>query len=247
LINTQENKTPETEEEKKLKKENLKIKVIKAVKTFRYWRLTSISFLINFAISFMINTGRTFGALIGINGNVLQFAGIIQMLFTLILGPLLGILVDKKDGLIILRIVSFTCILPSILLTFFMENDFIFILCFVIYVLVITGLAVSSGPFIMEVYGIQESVILGGIISGLSKFGDVTTTVSAFSFSLICETDGQPDKTCLKQKYAIMYFISGVCCCLSSLLLMFEKQDKFTYGDEILNEEAPLNIELDNK
>jgi len=44
----------------------------------------------------MINTGRTFGALIGINGNALQFAGIIQMLFTLILGPLLGILVDKK-------------------------------------------------------------------------------------------------------------------------------------------------------
>ena len=99
----------------------------------------------------MVNTGRTFGAIIGINGNALQFAGIIQILFTLILGEILGILVDKKGGLLILRIVSISCIFPSILKTFFTENDFIFIFCFVIYVLVITGLMVSFGHFIMEV------------------------------------------------------------------------------------------------
>lgn len=177
----------------------------------------------------MVNTGRTFGAIIGINGNALQFAGILQVLFVLILGPILGILVDKKGGLIILRIVSISCILPSILMTFFMENDFIFIMCFIIYVLDITGLMVSFGPFIMEVYGIQESVILGGIMNGLSKFGDVMTTVAAFAFSLVCETKNEEgkdisDKTCLKQKYAIMYFISGICCCISSLLLFLKKK-----------------------
>jgi hypothetical protein len=199
----------------------------------------------------MVNTGRTFGAIIGINGNALQFAGVLQTLFVLILGPILGILVDKKGGLIILRIVSISCILPSILLTFFMENDFIFILCFIIYVLDITGLMVSFGPFIMDVYGIQESVILGGIMNGLSKFGDAITTVAAFAFSLVCETKNKEgkeevDKTCLKQKYAIMYFISGICCCLSSLLLFFEKKDKFIYDDEIPNVETRINVEKDN-
>ena len=209
LVNTQENKAPElTDEEKKLKSEATKKKVKKVVKTIRYWRISIISFLINFAISFMVNTGRTFGALIGINGNALQFAGILQTLFVLILGPILGILVDKKGGLLILRIVSISCILPSILMTFFMENDFVFIFCFIVYVLDITGMMVSFGPFIMEVYGIQESVILGGIINGFSKFGDVITTVGAFLFSIVCETkDDQgkdvSDKTCLKQKYAI--------------------------------------------
>ena len=150
LINTQEL----TDEEKKLKKEISKKKVKKVIKTFRFWRISFIFFLINIAISFMINTGRTFGAIIGINGNALQFAGVLQTLFVLILGPILGIIVDKKGGLLILRIVSISCILPSFLLKFFMENDFIFILSFVIYVLDITGLMVSFGPFIMDVYGI---------------------------------------------------------------------------------------------
>ena len=52
--------------------------------------------MINIPISFMVNTGRTFGALIGINGNALQFAGMIQVFAVIILGPLLGILIDKK-------------------------------------------------------------------------------------------------------------------------------------------------------
>ena len=244
LINTQEL----TDEEKKLKKEISKKKVIKVIKTFRFWRISLISFLINIAISFMVNTGRTFGAIIGINGNALQFAGVLQTLFVLILGPILGILVDKKGGLLILRIVSISCILPSFLLKFFMENDFIFIFCFVIYVLDITGLMVSFAPFIMDVYGIQESVILGGIMSGLSKLGDIITTVAAFAFSLLCETKDEKgnvisDKICLKQKYAIMYLISGICCCLSSLLLFFETKDKFIYENEILNAETLINTE----
>ena len=256
LVNTQENKPIElTDEEKKLNKEKSKKKVIKVVKTFRYWRISLISFLINIAISFMVNTGRTFGAIIGINGNALQFAGVLQTLFVLILGPILGILVDKKGGLIILRIVSISCIFPSILMTFFMENDFIFIFCFVIYVLDITGLMVCFGPFIMEVYGIQESVILGGIMNGLSKFGDVITTVAAFAFSLVCEIKDEKgkdtsDKTCLKQKYAIMYFISGICCCLSSLLLFVETRDKFIYDDDnaqASNEETPIFDEKENQ
>jgi hypothetical protein len=256
LVNTQEKQDAElTDEEKKLRKENSKKKVKKVIKTFRYWRISLISFLINIAISFMVNTGRTFGAIIGINGNALQFSGVLQTLFVLILGPILGILVDKKGGLIILRIVSISCILPSILMTFFMENDFIFIMCFIIYVLDITGLMVSFGPFIMEVYGIQESVILGGIMNGLSKFGDVITTVAAFAFSLVCETKNEEgkdisDKTCLKQKYAIMYFISGICCCISSLLLFFEKKDKFIYEDDDAhnpNKETPIIDEKNNQ
>ena len=107
----------------------------------------------------------------------------------------------------------------------------------------------------MEVYGIQESVILGGIMNGLSKFGDVITTVAAFAFSLVCETKNEEgkdisDKTCLKQKYAIMYFISGICCCISSLLLFFEKKDKFIYEDDDAhnpNKETPIIDEKNNQ
>ena len=219
-------------EENKLKMENSKKKIKQVIKTFRYWRITLISFFINISISFMVNTGRTFGALIGINGNALQFAGIIQVFAVLILSPLLGILVDKKGPLLLLRILAITCIVPGIILAFFMSYTVIFISCFVIYVLTIVVLAVSFGPFIMDVYGIQESVILGGIINGFSKFSDLITTVSAFVFSIDCEKD-EKEKDCLKSRYAIMYLISSVCCGISSILLFFESKNKFEYEDII--------------
>ena len=200
--------------------------------------------MINIPISFMVNTGRTFGALIGINGKALQFAGMIQVFAVIILGPLLGILVDKKGPLLLLRITALISIPPAILLTFFMKYTVIFISCFVIYVLNIVGLAVCFGPFIMEVYGIQESVILGGIINGFSKFSDIITTVSAFGFSLVCEKE----KECLKSRYAVMYLISGFCCVISSILLFFEKIDKFKYekieDDDLLSEKDEENKNL---
>ena len=55
----------------------------------------------NFSILFITSTARTFGDLIGINGNALQFARVIQTLAVLILGPVLGILVDKKGPLLL--------------------------------------------------------------------------------------------------------------------------------------------------
>ena len=247
LNNNQENQiTEEIDNKTDLKNDNSKNKIKQVIKTFRYWRITFILFFMNFAISFMISTGRTFGALIGINGTALQYAGILQS-FVSVIGPFLGIIVDKKGPLIILRIFSILSIFPPVLLIFFMENDFIFIFCFVICIINIQGIVISFNPFIMEVYGIQESVILGGIMSGLSKLGDIISTVSAFVFSLICKNEEDEiiiDKRCLKEKYAIMYLISGVCGCLSSLLLFFESKDKFIYKDDP-NEEMKKNNDED--
>jgi len=238
-VNNTEDK--ENDKDTDLKKENYKNNINQVIKTFRYWKLALISFLIKISVTFMVNTGRTFGALIGINGSALQFAGALQIAGIIIIGPFLGMIIDKKGPLLIIRIISISCILPSFLLVFFMENDYVFIGSFVTFAINISGLIVSFNPFIMEVYGIQESVILAGIINGCSRLSDASTTVSAFVFSLFCEDRNEEnekivDKKCLKEKYAIMYLISGICCCLSSLLLFFEKKDKFIYK-EIPNKE----------
>ena len=70
-------------------------------------------------------------------------------------------------------------------------------------ILNIQGIIVSFTPFIMEVFGIQERVILGGIMSGFYKLGDIIPTVSAFVFSFICKNEKDEiiiDKNCLKEK-----------------------------------------------
>ena len=191
----------------------------------------------------MMSTGRTFGAIIGIDGNALQFAGMFQLLAVIALVPTLGKGVDKKGPLPFLRIISIVSIIPGFLLAFLMENTFVFISAFIIFVIGITGLMMTFNPFIMEVYGIQESVILGGFIGGFTKIGDIITTVVPFLFSIFCEDDNDDkEEDCLKKKYAVMYIISSISCGLSSLLIFFETNHKFIYkdagcGEILLNKE----------
>ena len=48
--------------------EYMKKKIKKVLKTWRFWRIALTNFLISFPQTLMDNTGRTFGALMGIDG-----------------------------------------------------------------------------------------------------------------------------------------------------------------------------------
>ena len=52
-----------------------------------------------FSFSLITRSRRTFGALIGIDGKVIQFLKLLQSIAMLFVGPLLGIYVDKKGPL----------------------------------------------------------------------------------------------------------------------------------------------------
>jgi len=197
---------------------------------------------VQFSISFIGNTGRTFGALIGIDGIALQFLMVLQAVSFIIAGPLLGLIVDKKGPLIILRIVSIICIIPGIMLAIFMDRTLFFVLAFAINVIGVSGILVGFGPLVMEIYGIQESVILGGIISGFSKISEIVTTVTAFIVSLFYQ---QPEE--LKYPYRILYITSGACCLISAILLFFETNEKFVYNTEIpMTDEDPNGTNPDD-
>lgn len=232
-INSSQKNSELTKEEKKalkeLKIQRSKLNVKQAIKGFRFWRIALISLFVQFSISFIGNTGRTFGALIGIDGIALQFLMVLQAVSFIIAGPVLGLIVDKKGPLIILRIVSIICIIPGIMLAIFMDRTLFFVLAFAINVIGVSGILVGFGPLVMEIYGIQESVILGGIISGFSKISEIVTTVTAFIVSLFYQ---QPEE--LKYPYRILYITSGVCCLISAILLFFETNEKFVYNTENL-------------
>ena len=144
----------------------------------------------------------------------------------IVVGPLLGFFVDKKGPLIFLRIATVVLIIPGILLTFFTKNTIAFIVSFVVSVLGLVSSMVCIAPFMMDVYGIQESVILGGIMNVFAKIADVITTVVAFVISFFY------NKEEILVPYRIMYMVGSGCCVVSFILLMFEKRDKFDYGDE---------------
>ena len=238
--NISEKEKSTNESLKELKKESSKNNVKQAFKSFRFWRLGFISLFLNFSITFITYTGRTFGALIGINGTALQLMAIFMALSYIIAGPILGVLVDKKGALNILRAVSIICIVPGILLTFFMENTLIFLISFFVEVIGVSGIIICFGPLIMEIYGIQESVILGGIISAFSKISEIATTVSAFMVSLFYKEVEE-----LKIPYRILYIISSICCVISIILLFFESNEKINYSYEIPMKDEDPSINQD--
>ena len=209
-----------------LKSMSNKKKIKKVIKTFRFWRLSIAQLLISFSFSFILGTGRTFGAIIGIEGGALQFLMLLQSLALLIIGPLVGFLVDKKGPLNLLRAAALICVIPGVLLTFFTTNTFFFIFSFLLGIIGMVSMVVCFSPFIMEVYGIQESVILGGIMNVFSKLSEIITTVSGFVISLYYTKDE------IIRPYQAMYIIGSICCLVSFVLFLFEKMDKFNYEIE---------------
>ena len=206
--------------------------VKKAIKKFRFWRITFFSFLLCFPISLMNTTGRTFGAIIGVDGTVLQYLTVLQSISIIILGPFLGMLSDKKGPLIILRIASIICIIPGIILLFFIDNTVLYIISFIIIAMGLVSVNVSLGPFIMDIYGIQESVVLGGIITGFGKLSEIITAVSAFVISFFYSNEE------IKYPYKIMFSCGSFCGLLSFILLLFESKKKFDYEED----SSDLNI-----
>ena len=119
-----------------------------------------------------------------------------------------------------------------------MDNTALYMLSFV---LVATGLVskmVSFNPLLMEIYGIEESVILSGIINGIGKVGEIATTIAAFVISFFYTKEE------IKTPYKIIFTIGSVCSIVSTILLFFESNEKFDYKED--QEDKDVNeIEID--
>ena len=76
-------------------------------------------------------------------------------------------------------------------------------LSLILYLFGLIGNMVGQTPLIMEVYGIQESVILGGLIATISKVSEIVSTVVAFSVSFIYKGNS------IRIPYKIIYILSS--------------------------------------
>ena len=197
----------------------------KVIKSWRFWRISIASLLLNFSVMFMVNTGRIFGALINISPIVLQLMAIFQAIGMIIIGPILGCISDRKSPLALLRIVSLICVIPGILLNILLENSLIFLLSIILYLFGLIGNMVGAQPLIMEIYGIQESVILGGFMSSFAKISEIITTCVAFGVSFIYTGAN------IRIPYKIIYVLSSLFSYFSFYLMVVEDIDKYKYDD----------------
>jgi len=258
LFDSIENKEPKGKEKENKEDNNLSgghedsvafrnKKIKKIIKTFRFWRIALASFLVSFPISFMMTTGRTFGALIGIEGGALQFLTVIQGVSIIIVGPIFGFISDKKGPLLILRICTIVAIAPGVILLFFIDNAVLYFISFIFIAIGLVTKMVSFSPFLMEVYGIRESVILSGIINGVGKVGEVITAVSAFVIPFFYSGNE------IKTPYKIIFITGSICSGLSLVLFLFESKKKYEYEmdnviiDKLIENDTMTEAEMDKK
>ena len=87
-------------------------------------------------------------------------------------------------------------------------------------IIAVSGEALSFSPLIMEIYGIQESIVIGGIMDIVSKISSIITTISGFVISQYYK--GLEILT----PYRIMYIVGAVLQCIKFYISIIRKKKK---------------------
>ena len=218
-----EDKNPtDKESESKKVKEHIKI----SLKTIRFWRQCTFGMVLNFSMGFIGTTFRIFGADIGIDGKALQNLILVIPPIQLVLGLIIGFLVDKKGALFFLRIGAIILIFPGIILALFTTKTAMFIFSSIISNIGQTPITICINPYIMDIYGIQETVILFGVLTMFIILSQIATAVIAFLFSIYYGSKGE-----IIKPFQITYYICAGLAFLSFILLLFEKNQKIDYEE----------------
>ena len=211
---------------KKRKSSIIDSAIKQALNNKRFWLIVSISFFSAFNQQFILNTSRTFGALIGINGSILQYLSLIQSLSMIIISPIFGIFVDKFGSKYILMILTFICSLIGFGFGIFFEKTIMFIIFNILNVIIFSGFINTMNPHIMHVFGIKYSIFLSGIYGIFRTLSSIIVSSSSFIISKYYFGE------MIKVPYRICYFIGGFLCIISFILTFFDSDEPFEYIDD---------------
>ena len=208
--------------EEELDRDDIKSYVINIMKTLRFWRIVIIFVLLNFPLSLISSSSlylaNNFNFL---TQSALKFI-LIFPLVVLLLSPLIGYFSDKKSHLLILIIISGINIIPFFLLIFFIKNEIIFCITFAINELSINGLYISFLSYIMEIYGIQESAIINGIIDIFPTISLITRAIIIYKIGINYKNEVEDYFNQIKK----LYIPGPICCTVALVLLIFERKIK---------------------
>jgi hypothetical protein len=99
-----------------IEKGNYSKNIKAAIFNSRIWKISFMSIFCEFAIGFAFSTFRVYGALISINGTLMQYIPLFFGLSMIIFGPIWGYINDKFKSFKIIRIICLFFIFHSIML-----------------------------------------------------------------------------------------------------------------------------------
>ena len=217
-----------------------------AIFNSRIWKICAIELLNLFVLGFALSTFRVYGALLSINGTVMQYSPLIFGLSTIICGPIWGYINDKSQNFKIAKRISFLFIIHSIIISIFIKSNYIYIICIFVGLILQSGLNNVILHHIMKIYGIKYSIEIGGI-SGISRgISNVFKGCISFLISLYYSNGKE-----LQKIYQIIYLIGIGLNILGYYFASKEKEDPFIYqysleNSNLDNISKSLEVKVDN-
>ena len=232
------NKENEVENKDKKKDENYTKNVKSALLNKRIWMITCIFSITPFSINFTHNTFRVYGALVSVNGSLIKFSGLFSGLSTLIFGPMWGIISDKISFSVIIKTICIFSIIFSLILSIFIQSNLIYIICVFGSQIITSGFTTISQPLIMQIYGIDYYLIVGGIMGAIGTIFNIFYPVLSYIVSRFYKTGEE-----LRIPYRIIYMVGTGLSVIGFYIGMFEKGEEFVYPAPVMGE---INKTIEN-
>ena len=198
-----------------------------ALKTFRFWRNLLIAGLIPFWISFINSTYRSYVVILGVDQDSIVYLASGIAFGGFLVAPIWALFVDVFGYLPIMIVIGVISTGMSIYFYKFMEDKFYYVIGVIIINIVFVGVMSAVYPHLMQVYGINYFLTIGGFAR---LFNDLCVFVAAFISILISVYHENPLD--IYKPYKKFVLIGGPLSGAGLALIFFENEEKFIYGDE---------------
>ena len=206
------------------KDENYSKNINSAILDKRIWRITGIIVLSPFSLDFSRNTFRVYGALVSINGTIMQYSSLLTGIPVIIFSPLWGYIADKYKYEILIKILISSSLIISLLLSLFIENNTLYTTVFFISTIFTTGFNIVNRLHILRVYGIKYNLEIWGFIGIFIALFNISHALLSFIISKFYHTGEE-----LKFAYRFVFIGGIIISSIAFYLALYEKDDKFIY------------------
>ena len=210
---------------------NIKI----AMKSFRFWRNILIGGVTPFWVYFLQSSYRAYVVMLGVDTNIIFFLGSGLSLVGCLLGPIWASLVDKFGFQPIMKIIGFICSGMSVYFYFFMGDKMFYTLGLIMSVSTLIGVMASLTPHLMQIYGIRYYLTIGGFAKLFNELSNFLAALTSIILSIFFKNADE-----LLFPYQMVVAGGGVLSIIGFILIFFENDEKFVFGDE--NEENKYSV-----
>ena len=204
-------------------KDSKQIKLKKAIYNIRAVKLFIMIFLFFPTINFINITWRAIGIYYKINTYYLQMTGALYSITGCVSAIIFALIGDRIQFRILFVLFSFALTVTSFAFPASFNYDIFFISEILIMSFILRGYNIVVYPHILKVYGVENSIEIGGIIRSSEGICEILSIILAFYI----ENNFSGNKT---YAFKLMYIISGCCNLISLILGLSESDDKFNYN-----------------